>query len=126
MTKKLVAIYHQNTAFSREFFHSNDFLIPFLVFVHQNQSFVRFYLEHQQKFPLDSSFPFIWNEVALPYSKELGITSEDDLLYYYIYFQSGIFMIIKQWLQNSCKESPEHMAQIIRNCLLKDLKDTPQ
>ena len=35
--------------------------------------------------------------------------------YHMEFFKSGITSIIKMWLKNGCKETPEEMAEIIKS-----------
>lgn len=39
---------------------------------------------------------------------------EDHIDYHVTFFKSGFSALVREWLNNDCKESPEEMAQILR------------
>ena len=88
--------------------HSYDFLKLFK-HIKENQIFYKTYF----KLNLDSKeFPkfMIQEEEVLTF---LGTTN--NLEYHVIFFKAGLNAIIKKWLDNNCKESPEEMEEILKS-----------
>ena len=46
-----------------------------------------------------------------------GINNEEEILYYFIYFQAGFTMILKHWVDTDCIASEEEIAAIIKKCI---------
>lgn len=57
--------------------------------------------------------------LILPLCRTAQITDEEELLYYNVYFQSGITMVLKCWIESGCKKSDEEMNAILMNCVSK-------
>ena len=77
--------------------------------IKENQIFYKTYF----KLNLDSKeFPkfMIQEEEVLTF---LGTTN--NLEYHVIFFKAGLNAIIKKWLDNNCKESPEEMEEILKS-----------
>lgn len=87
-------------------FNSNNFLILFR-HIQQNQLFYKTYL----KLGYDEKYKI------LKYDRELAKEEFGNrfIEYHMEFFKSGITSIIKMWLKNGCKETPEEMAEIIKS-----------
>lgn len=87
-------------------FNSNNFLILFR-HIQQNQLFYKTYL----KLGYDEKYKI------LQYDRELAKEEFGNrfIEYHMGFFKSGITSIIKMWLKNGCKETPEEMAEIIKS-----------
>ena len=87
-------------------FNSNNYLILFQ-HIEQNQIFYRTYF----KLGYDETYKI------LQYDYNLARKHFDNrfLDYHMEFFKSGLTRIIKLWLQNGCKETPEEMFEIIKS-----------
>ena len=87
-------------------FNSNDYLKLFR-HIAENPLFYKTYF----KLGYDNQFKII------TYDKQLAAEHFDNrfISYHMEFFKSGITKIIKMWLQNGCKESPEDMFEIIKS-----------
>ena len=87
-------------------FNSNNYLILFQ-HIAQNQIFYRTYfkLGYDEKYKI------------LAYDYNLAKKHFDNrfIEYHMEFFKSGLTKIIKLWLQNGCKETPEEMFEIVKN-----------
>lgn len=101
----------ENLAFSMQSF------IPFLRHIKKHSYFYKINLQTRKKFPLKQGFEPLWDEVIKPRCKHAGLISEDDMMYYFVYFQAGFTMILKRWVDNGCKESENELAEIIEHCV---------
>lgn len=87
-------------------FNSNNYLLLFQ-HIAQNQIFYRTYfkLGYDEKYKI------------LAYDYNLAKKHFDNrfIEYHMEFFKSGLTKIIKLWLQNDCKETPEEMFEIVKN-----------
>lgn len=87
-------------------FNSNNYLILFQ-HIKQNQIFYNIYfkLGYDEKYKI------------LKYDDILAKKYFDDQFveYHMEFFKSGLTKIIKLWLQNDCKETPEEMFEIVKS-----------
>ena len=87
-------------------FNSNDYLKLFC-HIKDNQIFYKTYF----KLGYDDSYKIITYDINLARQHFDNRFIE----YHMEFFKSGITKIIKLWLQNGCKESPEDMYEIIKS-----------
>lgn len=89
-----------------EGFNSNNYLVLFQ-HIKENQIFYRTYF----KLGYDEKYK-IWQYDYNLAKKHFG----DRFIEYHMeFFKSGLNTIIKIWLQNGCKETPEEMFEIIKS-----------
>lgn len=96
---------------------SLESFIPFLEFIRKHEDFYRVALKTRRDFPLKQGFDPLWEQVIKPLCIEAGITSEDEMLLYFVGFQAGFTMILRHWVEHGCKENAEKIAQIIRSII---------
>lgn len=104
------------------FFMMYKFFIPFLEYIGKNKSFYRACLHKRNNFPIEEGFENIWNRVVKPKCIKVGVTSEEEMMYYFVYFQAGITMVLKRWVDNDCKETPEQIWTYLKKCNYKIFK----
>jgi len=39
-----------------------------------------------------------------PYCQKIGFKSENEMMYYFVYFQAGFTMMLKRWVDNDFNE----------------------
>ena len=87
-------------------YNSNNYLILFQ-HIAQNQIFYRTYfkLGYDEKYQI------------LAYDRKLAQKHLDNrfIEYHMEFFKSGLTRIIKLWLQNGCRETPEEMLEILKS-----------
>lgn len=107
----------KNKVNSESLFISIDFFIPFLIYMKNHQAFYRASLQKRNQFPISEGFEGLFETIVKPLCLKNGITSKDDMIYYFIFYQAGITMIFRRWVEKGCKESPEKIAQLLVNCM---------
>lgn len=105
------------TPFSLESF------IPFLKFIHNHMDFYRVALKARYEFPLKQGYTPLWEQIIKPLCSRAGVTSESEMMYYFIGFQASFTMILKYWVDRGCKEDEEKLARIIWSSIPAVLKD---
>lgn len=96
---------------------SIESFLPFLEFIREHEEFYRITLKTRREFPLKQGFEPLWNQVVKPLCLKAGITSENEMLLYFVGFQAGFTMILKYWVEHGCAESVETIAHIIQNTI---------
>lgn len=99
-----VAALYQNEVMQG--FNSNDYLKLFR-HIAQNQIFYRTYF----KLGYDEKYKITLYDYKLA---EMHFKNRF-VEYHIVFFKSGMTKIIKLWLQNGCKETPEEMAEILQS-----------
>lgn len=87
-------------------FNSHNYLALFRD-IKQNQIFYRTYF----KLGYDEKYKILKYDYDLA-KKYFG---DSNIMYHMEFFKSGLTKVIKIWLQNGCRESPEEMYEIIRS-----------
>lgn len=87
-------------------FNSNNYLVLFQ-HIAQNQIFYRTYF----KLGYDEKYKILTYDYELAQKHFGGSLIE----YHMEFFKSGLTRIIKLWLQNGCKETPEEMFEVIKS-----------
>lgn len=90
--------------------------IPFLHHIKKHSYFYKIVLRQRQDFPLAHAYEPVWTQIITRICGAVGITSETEIMYHYVYFQAGFKMVMRRWVDTGCQESEEAMAQILRNC----------
>lgn len=116
MNKKIISQFHV-TDNNDYFFTTEDFFIPFLTFMSKKQNFYKACLKKRTSFPIDTGFKELFQTVVKPNCLKHGITNEDEMMYYLVFFQSGITMILKRWIDGGCTKSPTEICKYLMNCL---------
>lgn len=58
----------------------------------------------------------IWN-IIKPRCEKASITSDEEIMYYFIYFQAVFTMILKHWVDTGCQKEEAEIASIIKDCI---------
>lgn len=103
LENNLADLYHEEITAG---FNSNDYLRLFR-HIKENQAFYKTYF----KLGYDDKYQIILYDTEL--AKEQF--HNQFIEYHMEFFKSGITKIIKMWLQNGCRESPEDMFGIIQS-----------
>lgn len=96
---------------------SKELLVFFLQHIRKHQYFYRIALKTRKEFPLKQGFEPMWNHVIKPNCEKAGISSENEMMYYFVYYQAGFTMILKRWVDTECEENEEKIADLIYNCV---------
>ena len=100
----------------RNVFH-HDYLIRFLRHIEKNKNFYRICLRHRIKFPLEEGFGQLWETVVKPHCRQRGVSDEGTMLYYFTFYQAGFSSLLRKWVEDGCRETPEELCPILLGCL---------
>ncbi|MBD5544740.1 MAG: TetR/AcrR family transcriptional regulator [Lachnospiraceae bacterium] len=96
---------------------SLESFIIFLEFIRKYKDFYRVALKARREFPLKQGIGPLWVQIIRPLCFQAGITSESEMMFYFVGFQAGFTMILKRWVEQDCIESEKTIAQIIQNII---------
>lgn len=99
------------------FFRHPAYYIRFLKYMEQNQPFYRACLKKRYSFPIAKDLDPIFETVIKPAFIKNNIFDEDEMLYYFTFYQAGVTMICKKWIAGGCKEPAETIADYIVHCI---------
>ncbi|WP_162291842.1 MULTISPECIES: TetR/AcrR family transcriptional regulator [Blautia] len=99
------------------FFVNHEKLLHLLTYLKENKEFFHIYVNYSSYEQLHKSFSKLWEHGAREYMKEIGLTDEDDMKYYFSFFEAGFFSLIGKWLSLGCADTPEHIGKILLNSI---------
>lgn len=94
-----------------------SFYLPFLTTIYEHRNFYKACLQTRNSFPITTGYEDLMEHVVKPICKGVGITDDSEMLYYLVFYQAGFTFVLKRWVDDDCKESPEKIADYLRNCL---------
>ncbi len=100
-----------------EFYHNPAFFVHFLKFMEKHRTFYHACLKKRNSFPIAEGAELLLEKVIKPACIQKGISDPDEMMYYFTYYQAGITMIYKRWIDSGCKEPAEKIAALIVNCI---------
>lgn len=96
---------------------SMESFITFLKFIREHRDFYRVVLKARREFPLRQGAKQLFEQIVRPLCQKAGISSESEMMFYFVGFQAAFTMILKRWVEQDCIESEEKIAQILRNII---------
>lgn len=100
-------------------------LVYYIKYMKKHQYFYKTALRNRNSFPIMKTFRPLWEEYIVPRCEEAGISDEKDREYYFIFFQSGITMVLKQWIEDGCQKSEAELSQLLLTCIPHRLQAAP-
>lgn len=96
-------------------FLSPEYLLPFLNFIKDNRKLFSIALNEGRVFKHNEAFNDLFKYILNPICALFEI-STDERKYYVHFFIDGTIGIVKEWLKNDCRETPETVVEIIMKC----------
>lgn len=84
---------------------SLESFITFLKFIREHRDFYRVALKARWEFPLKQGFEPLREQVIKPLCLKAGISSENEIMFYFVGFQAGFTMILKRWVEQGDRKS---------------------
>ena len=96
---------------------SEESLYVFLRHIRKHRHFYKIALRTRRDFPLKQGFEPLWNQIVKPQCQRAGISSEDEMMYYFVYFQAGFTIVLRRWVEGGCRHDERDIAGIIKKCI---------
>ena len=100
---------------------SEQYLLPYLTYIRENQSVFGIALEHSVHFGFDHIYQQLFLHIFHPILDRFRFP-EDEQPYVMAFYLNGITAIVRQWLKNDCRDSIETICSIITKCILGKLQ----
>lgn len=96
---------------------TQDYLLPYLRFISENKIIYRAAFRNPNEMQSNLKYNDLKKYIIEPILKKFEVP---DLFrkYYIAYYIEGIAAIIKEWLNNDCRDSIETIAAIIEDCVI--------
>ncbi|WP_342756653.1 TetR/AcrR family transcriptional regulator [Kineothrix sedimenti] len=114
--KKIIAKYNSIDDVSDSML-DGSFYLPFLTTIYEHRNFYKACLQSRNNFPITTGYEALMEHVVKPVCESAGITNNSEMLYYLVFYQAGFTFVLKRWVDDDCKESPEKISDYLRNCL---------
>ena len=88
-------------------------------YVSEYRNFYRIYLKKNRDGSMEDGFQAIWETRLKPRFLAAGITDERRMLDYFHYVRAGMTTVLRLWLEDGCRETPEEIANILRNSIVR-------
>lgn len=115
LRKEMLDSYSDGNTEEYQMFSEKSF-IRFLSHIKKHKYFYKINLQTRTKFPLKQGYKQLW-AIIHPLCEKAGITSNDEIMYYFVCFQAGFTMTLKRWVDTDCKEKEEELAKILEGCI---------
>lgn len=100
-----------------DFYESGCFIRQFLKLIKDNIPFYKACLNSRTSFPIKDGFDNLWSQIVKPLCIKNGITSEDEMMYYFIYYQAGFTMVLKHWVNKNCVDSIDDVEKYLKKIM---------
>lgn len=97
-------------------FITPEYLTPYLEFIKENNRVVKTIFNNPKLFEAEKTFNKMYNEIFEPALQKFNIPKEDEP-YIFEFFTRGILGIITKWTNLDCKDSTEHIQNMIMHCV---------
>lgn len=91
---------------------NKTYLLPYLNYMKNNKLVLKVAFEKADLLDSKKMFLFLYNNFFSPIMSRFKI-NEEDKMYVISYFINGINAIVMEWVKKDCKESVDHIAELI-------------
>lgn len=87
--------------------------VVYLQFVRENADFYRAYMKNSAILDSEDDFETVYETHILPSVRERFAGDETSILYYTRFFLTGLYEVIRMWIDGGFAETPEEMADTL-------------
>lgn len=99
-------------------FVNAHFLIPYLNYVKDNRKVFQATINHPEALNAGERYTNLYKYVIDPVMDKYGVP-RDKRVYYNTFFLNGMLAVIKEWVRQDCKDSPEEVSDIIESLVIR-------
>ncbi|NMM94391.1 TetR/AcrR family transcriptional regulator [Bifidobacterium oedipodis] len=96
---------------------SENSLRIYLSHIRQHRYFYRITLKHSHRLPLDLGGEELWKQRIRPAGERIGITSDNELVYFRDALLSSFSAVLQRWIANDCADDIERITLIVANII---------
>ena len=122
--KGIFAIYHDTDISANNFLSEKreEYLAILIRFVGEHRNFYRAYLGNYLNDVMERDNNALYRYAFVPYLRRMGVKSEKEIKYHYLFFKNGLMSVVKHWIDTGCQESPEEISGLI----WRSVRDIPK
>ena len=98
-------------------YFATGYLLVVLRHVRKHHKLYRAYVENVGMTKIDAGYDVLLETVFKPYFRKLGMESERRMEYHFSYVKAGFFAVLGKWMEYGCAESPEELAEILKQSM---------
>lgn len=99
-------------------FVNAHFLVPYLNYVKDNRKVFQTTIAHPEALQAEDRYIRLYKHVINPIMDRYGVP-QDKRVYYNAFFLNGMIAVIKEWVRQNCKDSPEEVSDIIESLVIR-------
>lgn len=99
-------------------FVNAHFLVPYLNYVKDNQKVFQATIAHPEALRANERYTLLYKHVIDPVMDKYNVP-HDKRIYYNTFFLHGMIAVIREWVRQDCKTSPEEVADIIESLVIR-------
>ena len=92
------------------------YLTPYLTYIREHRRIFRATVEHASTLRMNDAYSDLSRHILTPILHRFRVPSENRK-YMMSFYISGLVAIINEWLKEDCKDSIEHIVNVIRICI---------
>ena len=92
------------------------YLTPYLTYIREHRCIFRATVEHASTLRMNDAYSDLSRHILTPILNRFRVPSENRK-YMMSFYISGLVAIINEWLKEDCKDSIEHIVNVIRICI---------
>ena len=108
-----------------QIYFSEPYMLVMLKHVQKHAGLYRAYIEHVGMASIEKGYQSLFEGLFKPYFRRLGMESEREMQYYFVFASTGFLAVVRKWLYYGCIETPEEMTRIIRQSMAPIPEDLP-
>ena len=94
---------------------NGSIFLPYLRYIREHRYVYRVILSNRKTLPLQKSFQPLLKQLLT--QCETAEITEEEITYYNIYFQAGVIMVLRHWIETNCKTDERQLAMLLMNCI---------
>lgn len=98
-------------------FVSPEYIVPYLLFIKQNKTIFKVYLQNMRIFDVDAVGDFFFKEVFIPIMGKHGLNDKTIISYAMKYYLTGITAIVAEWVKREFTDDTLFLCEIINSCV---------
>ncbi len=106
----------QTMSTERLHFVTPQYLLPWLGFIQKNKTLFRVYIHKFSTLTLEKNNRLLFENVLNPVLEKFHVP-ETDRKYLTSFYVEGIMALVKEWVENDCKDDIDHVCKMIIQCV---------
>ena len=98
-------------------FITSEYLLPYLTFIKENQRIFKVSIKHFHSMNMKDVYKRMFEYIFNPILERFHVP-EKERTYMMKFYLTGVFAIVKEWLDRNCSDDMETIVKIITDCVM--------